>query len=107
MPANYELAVAMYVRPIDIPLIEKGQPVRIQFDGWPAIVFSGWPNTSYGTYGGRVIAIDNFTSRNGKFRILVQPDPEEASWPEALRIGGGTRNMLLLKASANLVRTVA
>lgn len=97
MPSEYDLAVAMYVDPIDLPLIEKGQEVRIQFDGWPAIVFSGWPNTSYGTFGGKVFAIDNFISPNGKFRLLVAPDPEAEPWPEALRVGGGARNMLLLK----------
>ena len=97
MPAEYDLAVAMYVDPIDLPLIEKGQEVRIQFDGWPAIVFSGWPNTSYGTFGGKVFAIDNFISPNGKFRLLVAPDPAAEPWPDALRVGGGARNMLLLK----------
>jgi multidrug resistance efflux pump len=97
MPANYDLAVAMYIRPIDLPLLEKGSPVRIQFDGWPAIVFSGWPNTSYGTYGGNVFAIDNFISENGLYRVLVAPDPNDHKWPEALRVGAGASNMLLLK----------
>lgn len=97
MPADYSLAVELYVKPIDLPLIEKGQEVRIQFDGWPAIVFSGWPNTSYGTYGGTVFAIDNFISDNGKFRVLVMPDITEYPWPDALRVGGGTNNMMLLK----------
>ncbi len=97
MPSQYDLAVAMYVKPIDLPLLDKGQHVRVQFDGWPAIVFSGWPNTSYGTYGGEVFAIDNFISDNGKYRILVAPDPQDHPWPVALRIGAGTRNMVLLK----------
>ena len=97
MPSEYALAVELYVKPIDLPLIEKGQDVRIQFDGWPAIVFSGWPNTSYGTYGGKVFAIDNFISENGKFRVLVKPDTSDYNWPKALRIGGGTNNMMLLK----------
>ncbi|MCG8577205.1 MAG: HlyD family secretion protein [Flavobacteriales bacterium] len=96
MPANYELVVEMYVDPIDLPLIRKGQHVRLQFEGWPAIVFSGWPNTSYGTYGGVVYAIDNFASMNGKYRVLVAPDPEDHPWPEALRVGSSTSNMLLL-----------
>lgn len=97
MPFNYDLAVETYIKPIDFPLLEKGQPVRIQFDGWPAIIFSGWPNTSYGTYGGRVYAIDNFISDNGLYRILVVPDPEDHPWPDALRVGAGTNSMLLLK----------
>jgi len=97
MPSEYSLAVELYVNPIDLPLVEKGQEVRIQFDGWPAIVFSGWPNTSYGTYGGKVFAIDNFIGDNGKFRVLVQPDTTDYNWPKALRVGGGTNNMMLLK----------
>jgi adhesin transport system membrane fusion protein len=96
MPSDIDLAVEMYIRPIDLPLIKINHKVRIQFDGWPAIVFSGWPNTSYGTYGGRVFAIDNFISPNGYFRILVKPDPREFPWPDALRVGGGTYSMLLL-----------
>jgi len=97
MPQKYDLAVEMFVRPIDLPLLEKGQPVRIQFDGWPAIIFSGWPNTSYGTYGGKVYVIDNFISPNGYYRVLVVPDPKDHEWPIALRVGSGTNNMLLLK----------
>lgn len=97
MPTNYDLAVAIYVDPIDLPLLDKGQHVRIQFDGWPAIVFSGWPNVSYGTYGGRVYAIDQFISENGKYRILVEPDPNDHPWPKALRFGSGTKSMILLQ----------
>lgn len=97
MPSSYSLAVELYVNPIDLPLVSKEQDVRIQFDGWPAIIFSGWPNTSYGTYGGKVFAVDNFIGENGKFRVLVKPDTSDYQWPKALRIGGGTRNMMLLK----------
>lgn len=97
MPSEYSLAVELYINPIDLPLVDIGQEVRIQFDGWPAIVFSGWPNTSYGTYGGTVFAIDKFISENGKFRVLVKPDKEDYGWPEALRVGGGTNIMMLLK----------
>ncbi|MGE0636605.1 MAG: HlyD family secretion protein [Bacteroidia bacterium] len=97
MPASYDLAVEMYVMPIDLPLVEKGQAVRIQFDGWPAVVFSGWPNTSYGTYGGKVVAIDNFISDNGKYRLLITADPGDHPWPKALRVGAGARTMALLK----------
>jgi membrane fusion protein, adhesin transport system len=97
MPSNYNLAVEMYVKPLDLALLEKGNKVRIQFDGWPALVFSGWPNTSFGTFGGRIFAIDNFTSENGMYRVLVVPDSEEHPWPKELRVGAGTINMVLLK----------
>lgn len=98
MPANYDLAVEMYVRPVDLPLVATGQKVRFMFDGWPSIVFSGWPNASYGTFGGKVVAIDNFISENGKYRILVSEDEEDDHrWPEGLRVGSGADGMALLK----------
>ncbi|MEL6624632.1 MAG: HlyD family efflux transporter periplasmic adaptor subunit [Bacteroidota bacterium] len=97
MPAKYDLAVELYVMPMDLPLLEKGQHVRLQFDGWPAIIFSGWPNSSFGTYGGEIFAIDNFVSDNGKYRVLVAQDPDDAPWPEALRVGAGANSMMLLK----------
>lgn len=97
MPADYEPAVEMFIKPMDLPLIKKGQEVRFIFDGWPAIVFSGWPNTSYGTFGGVVVAIDNFADKNGKYRVLVAADPSDTPWPEALRIGSGANGLALLK----------
>jgi multidrug efflux pump subunit AcrA (membrane-fusion protein) len=97
MPANYQLAVEMYVKPLDLPLISTGSEVRFVFDGWPFIVFSGWPSLSVGTYGGVVVAIDNFASDNGKYRMLVAPDPDDEPWPEALRVGSGASGFALLK----------
>lgn len=89
MPSDYELAVEMYVNPMDIPLLEKGQHVQIQFDGWPSVIFSGWPGISYGTYGGEVVAIDNFISENGKYRVLVSHDKNDQVWPKEIRLGAG------------------
>ncbi len=96
MPARFDLAVELYVRPMDMPLITKGQKVRFMFDGWPSIVFSGWPNSSYGTFGGKVAAIDNFISPNGKYRILVAPDTNDQPWPDAIRVGGGAIGFALM-----------
>ncbi|MBT8257238.1 MAG: HlyD family secretion protein [Bacteroidia bacterium] len=96
MPEDYDLAVETYVEPIDLPLIHLGEKVRVQFDGWPAIVFSGWPNVSYGTYGAEVVAIENFISDNGKYRILLAPDKSDHTWPEAIRVGSGARTIALL-----------
>lgn len=97
MPSNYELAVETYVKPIDLPLIHLDEKVRVQFDGWPAIIFSGWPNVSYGTYGGKVVAIETFISDNGKYRVLIAPDPNDHEWPKAIRIGSGANSMALLE----------
>ena len=67
------------------------------FNGWPSVVFSGWPNASCGTFGGKVVAIDNFISENGKYRILVAPDKDDIDWPKELRVGSGANGMGLLK----------
>jgi hypothetical protein len=86
----------MQIPAVDMPLVQKGQQVRLQFDGFPAIVFSGWPQASYGTFGGTVTAIDPSVDSNGKFKIWVVPDSKK-QWPAQLRYGGGVKGIALLK----------
>ncbi len=95
VPADAELAVEMYVQPVDLPLIQPGNKVRFIFDGWPAIVFSGWPQLSNGTFGGVVIAIDQFAGPMNQYRVLVTQDPEEDKWPDLLRMGSGAEGIAL------------
>ncbi len=97
MPSDFQLAVETYIKPLDVPLLHRGEKVRVQFDGWPAIVFSGWENLSYGTYGARVIAIENFISDNGKYRVLLAPDPDDNPWPGDIRVGSGATSLGLLE----------
>lgn len=97
VPDNVQYAVEIYVRPVDLPLLDTGQKVRFMFDGFPAIVFSGWPQSSYGTFGGRITAIENSVSENGKFRVLVAEDSSDRKWPEQLRMGTGASGFALLK----------
>jgi len=95
-PADYQLAVEMYVKPLDLPLLSVGHQVRFIFDGWPAFFFSGWPGVSLGTFGGTVFAIDRNISANGKFRVLVAPNPGDHPWPTAIQPGGGAKGIALL-----------
>lgn len=97
VPLNQQQAAEIFIRPVDVPLIRKGENVRLEFDGWPSIVFSGWPNTSFGTFGGIVFAVENDISPNGKYRILIAPDPDDEPWPELLRVGSGVRGFALLE----------
>ncbi len=97
MPSDFDVAVETYVQPIDLALIRRGNKVRVWFDGWPTIVFSGWPGMSYGTFGGRIVAIENFISPNGKYRVLIAPDPEDSAWPEQVSIGAGAQTLALLE----------
>lgn len=97
VPTNVQYAVEMFVRPVDLPLISKGQTVRFLFDGFPAIVFSGWPNASYGTFAGQVSAVESSVSSSGKFRVLVKENPGEKRWPRELMMGTGAQAIALLK----------
>ncbi len=94
VPLHNEQAVELYINPVDLPLIKIGQTVQLEFDGWPAFVFSGWPGVSYGTYTAQIVAYDKVLSANGKFRILAQNTND--TWPEAIQIGGGVRGFALL-----------
>jgi multidrug efflux pump subunit AcrA (membrane-fusion protein) len=97
VPDNIQYAVEMYVRPVDLPLVNKGQPVRFMFDGFPAIIFSGWPKASYGLFSGQVVAVESEVSPNGLFKVLVIESPGERPWPRELKMGTGASGIALLK----------
>jgi len=97
MPEVYDLAVEIYIKPQDLPLISIGNDVRLRFDGWPAIIISGWPKGSTGIFSGKVVAIERFIGENGYYRLLISPNEEEKKWPKEIRVGAGTNAFLLLK----------
>ncbi len=97
MPSQYDLAVEIYLKPQDLPLLEKGESVQLRFDGWPAIVISGWPESSTGVFTGHIVAIDKFIGDNGSYRVLVSPKEDKKAWPERLSIGTGANAFVLLK----------
>lgn len=97
VPANYTYAVEIYVKPVDLPLVATGQTVRFVFDGFPAIVFSGWPKSSFGTFAGKITVVESAVSSNGLFRVLVTEDPSEKPWPPSLKMGTGAMGIALLK----------
>lgn len=98
MPGDPSLAAEVYVSANDVVLLRKGQQVRLQFDGWPALQFAGWPSISVGTFGGRIQVVDYTVSVGGKYRVLVVPDPAEEPWPNAnlLRQGSGVFGWAML-----------
>ena len=97
VPDKIQLAVELFVEPMDLPLLHIGEKVRFVFDGFPVIVFSGWPAASYGTFGGVIATVETSVSDNGKFRLLVIEDKTEKPWPKQLRMGGGANGIALLK----------
>ena len=96
VPNSFLYAVELFVKPMDLALLNKGQDVRLQFDGYPAIVFSGWPNSSYGTFAGKISAIETNRNENGQFRVLIIPDEKDKKWPSNLKIGTGAQGFALL-----------
>lgn len=105
VPTTEDLAVELTVRGVDTPLIEVGKPVRLQFEGWPAIQFVGWPSVAVGTFPGKVIAINPTDSGKGIFKIIVGPDNDlktenssqddadrtENGWPDSRYLRQGVR----------------
>lgn len=96
VPLKNDLAVEFYVKPNDLPLIDFQQNVNLTFDGWPAIVISGWPESSTGIFKGKITGIDQSISENGMYRILVSPENTIKKWPKELRNGAGAKAFVLL-----------
>ncbi len=95
-PASPQLAVALDVKAMDVPLLRAGRQVRLQFDGWPALQFSGWPSASVGTFGGVIRVVDLVDSKPGTYRVLVVPDSADTPWPAQLRVGSGVYGWAML-----------
>ena len=97
VPSSPDRAVAIKVDGNDAPLVsskdqqQRPRKVRLQFEGWPAVQFSGWPSAAVGTFGGIVSVVDSTDDGQGKFRVLVLPDPDEPPWPNELILRQGVR----------------
>jgi multidrug resistance efflux pump len=97
VPDNNNVAVEIFVRPVDLPLVHAGEEVRLIFDGYPVILFAGgWPNQSFGTFPGKIRAVENTINDEGLFRVIVEEDPKGKRWPKQLRIGSGAQGIALL-----------
>jgi len=96
VPLDVDYAVEIYIKPVDLPLVKPGQRVMCIFDGFPAIVFSGWPNTSYGTFAGKVIAVESNINTNGLFKALVVEEKGKKQWPPQIKIGAGVQGIAIL-----------
>lgn len=112
IPNTENRMVELWLSGNDMPLVQSretnalgkvtpGSPVRLQFEGWPAIQFVGWPSAAIGTFGGEVVLIDPTDNGKGKFRVLVsaKPDvvkgagnePRVLSWPGPRWLRQGVR----------------
>jgi multidrug resistance efflux pump len=96
-------------RKVENGVVTPGSPVRLVFEGWPAIQAIGWPQLAVGSFGGEVMYVDAATDDGqGRFRVLVAPDadmvdrgdgPVSVPWPDGerwLRQGVQTNAWVLL-----------
>lgn len=91
VPEAGSRAVELFVDGNDAPLVASGRPVRVQFEGWPAVQFMGWPSVAVGTFPGKVAFVDAHDDGHGRFRVVVIPDPGGDPWPEGTYLRQGVR----------------
>ncbi len=81
-------------------VVVPGSPVRLQFEGWPAVQIVGWPSVAVGTFGGEVVFVDPTDNGKGKFRVVVAPRPDQkrrdgrmepVTWPSNRWLRQGVR----------------
>lgn len=90
-PEQIERAVELYVDGRDLPLVDQGRPVRLEFEGFPAFQFSGWPAFAVGIYDGQVRSVDPTPRADGLFRVLVEPSPGKTAWPARRFVRQGSK----------------
>ncbi|WP_170267126.1 HlyD family secretion protein [Brevifollis gellanilyticus] len=121
IPETDSRYVEVWVDGNDMPLIharreengvvKHGSPVRLAFEGWPAVQLIGWPQLAIGTFGGEVVFVDATDDGMGRFRVVVGPlddvvdrgdgqGPVTVGWPDKerwLRQGVRANAWIMLK----------
>ena len=102
-PADATRAIELFIDGRDVALVGPGAPVRLLFEGWPAVQFSGWPSVAVGTFPGTVQSVDPSARPDGRFRVvIVEPETVTAPdqpWPsqDYVRFGAGVQGWVLLE----------
>lgn len=91
-------AVELWIDGNDASMVTSGQTAELQFEGWPALQIAGWPSIAIGTFKGKVHLVDQASSHDGKFRVLIVP---ASAWPsqKILRLGVHVNGYIKLRNS--------
>ncbi len=100
VPFTSDIAAEIFLSGMDAALVDIGRDVTLQFAGYPAFQFSGFPQVSSGIFRGRVAAIDAVDDGKGKYRVLVVPDTTHGNWADRsyLRQGSAVSGWVLLNS---------
>lgn len=83
-PDSSQRAVELWIDRSDAKHVQRGDRVRLHFEGWPVVGIAG-------LFQGRVITIDRTSSEvAGKLRILVKENDND-SWPDERYLRPGVR----------------
>ena len=106
IPETESRFVEVWLDGNDVPLVQArhevdgkvvpGSPVRLAFEGWPAVQAIGWPQLAIGTFAGEVVFVDATDDGTGRFRVVVGPaedtvdrgdgeGPVKVGWPDGDR----------------------
>lgn len=98
------IVAELFIDGNDLPLVQVGDRVRLQFEGWAAVQFVSFPQAAEGTFGGVVYLVDPTSNEKGDFRILVKPDADDKPWPkeDLLRQGVRAQGWVLLEKDVPL-----
>ena len=94
-PDTPDRAVEIMITDNDVPLVAEGRKVRVQFAGWPALQWVGWPSAAVGTFAGVVSVIDAVDDGTARYRLVVRPDwdriraGQESPWPPSVTLRAG------------------
>jgi membrane fusion protein, adhesin transport system len=88
VPDATQRAVLLKISDFHMPLLKKNLPVRIKFNGWPALQISGWPKIAFGTFGGYIHTLEPISHEQGFYYAYIFEDEKEP-WPpsDVLRYG--------------------
>jgi multidrug efflux pump subunit AcrA (membrane-fusion protein) len=96
-PHTEDLCAELTISGNDAPLVSRGESVRLQFAGFPAVQFGGLPSARSGTFAGKIFAVDPVDDGKGNYRAIVLPDQDrikskdEEPWPSSKRIRSGSK----------------
>lgn len=98
-PETKTPAIELWIDGNDVAMVQKDQEVMVQFEGWPSVQIPGWPALAIGAFKGVVYLVDQASTVDGKFRVLVVPNGRR--WPSQnlLRQGMKSRGYIKIRNS--------